>query len=64
VGKGRRNAGVLRDAGAAVPTRMELTAWARRTDLGLARDRHLEMRMSGKPDMRAPLPTLQRLQIG
>src|SRR3977135_1424174 len=37
-----------------VPT----AAWARRTDLGPARDRHHNMRRSGKPDLRAPLLTV------
>jgi hypothetical protein len=38
-----------------VPT----TAWERRTDLGLARDRHQNMRRSDKPNLRAPLPSLR-----
>jgi len=48
----------MRDICSAVPTRQTWSARARRTDLGLARDRQLSMRKSGRPDLRAPLPTL------
>ncbi len=48
----------------AVPTRIALSAWARRTKLGLARVWQSYLRKSGRPDLRAPLPTLLFLLLG
>src|SRR5436309_90729 len=48
----------------AVPTRIALSAWARCTKLGLARVWQSYLRKSGRPDLRAPLPTLLCLLLG